>query len=324
MTKYNWAIVGTGWAASDFALALNAEGEIYAVVNPHREHADEFAERNHVKHTYYDYDKMLADEQVDIVYIATPHMNHYEYIKRALAANKHVFCEKAITVNAAQFDEVQQLAQEKHLILTEGFTLYHMPLYRKLKELIQTGKLGEIKMIQVNFGSLKDPDPTKRYFSKELAGGALLDIGGYATAFVRMFMKQPHVAQTSVKFYQTGVDEMSGIILKNAQEQMAVMSLSFRAKQPKRGVVSGTKGYVEINNYPRANQAEITYTADAHTSTTETLTVGESELALQYEVRDMERYIDQGHDDGELEFSHDVAHILDDVRSDWGMRYPFE
>lgn len=324
MTKYNWAIVGTGWAASDFASALNAEGEIYAVVNPHREHADEFAERNHVKHTYYDYDKMLADEQVDIVYIATPHMNHYEYIKRALAADKHVFCEKAITVNAAQFDEVQQLAQEKHLILTEGFTLYHMPLYRKLKELIQTGKLGEIKMIQVNFGSLKDPDPTKRYFSKELAGGALLDIGGYATAFVRMFMKQPHVAQTSVKFYQTGVDEMSGIILKNAQEQMAVMSLSFRAKQPKRGVVSGTKGYVEINNYPRANQAEITYTADAHTSTTETLTVGESELALQYEVRDMERYIDQGHDDGELEFSHDVAHILDDVRSDWGMRYPFE
>lgn len=105
---------------------------------------------------------------------------------------------------------------------------------------------------------------------------------------------------------------------------MAVMSLSFRAKQPKRGVVSGTKGYMEINNYPRANQAEITYTADAHTSTTETLTVGESELALQYEVRDMERYIDQGHDDGELEFSHDIAHILDDVRSDWGMRYPFE
>ena len=139
-----------------------------------------------------------------------------------------------------------------------------------------------------------------------------------------MFLDTPHVAETSVKFFETGVDEMSGIILKNAKEQMGVISLSFRAKQPKRGVVSGTKGFVEINNYPRATEAEITYTADAHTSTTDKISAGKTDEALQYEVRDMQRYIEQGHDDGELEFSRDVAHILDDVRSDWGMRYPFE
>ena len=152
----------------------------------------------------------------------------------------------------------------------------------------------------------------------------MLDIGGYATAFARMFLDTPHVAETSVKFFETGVDEMSGIILKNAKEQMGVISLSFRAKQPKRGVVSGTKGYVEINNYPRATEAEITYTFDAHTSTTDKISAGKTDEALQYEVRDMQRYIEQGHDDGELAFSRDVAHILDDVRSDWGMRYPFE
>lgn len=102
MKKYNWAIVGTGWAASDMADALNKEnGEIYTVVNPHKEHADQFAEKYRVKKTYYDYAAMLADSNVDIVYIATPHTFHYEQIKQALNAGKHVFCEKAITVNAA-------------------------------------------------------------------------------------------------------------------------------------------------------------------------------------------------------------------------------
>lgn len=324
MTEYNWTVVGTGWAASDFAQALNAQGEIYAVVNPHKEHADEFARKFNVKHTFYDYETILKDPKVDIVYIATPHMNHYEYIKQALNANKHVLCEKAITVNAVQFDEIEQLAHQKNLILMEGFTLYHMPIYQKVREMIAQGKLGEIKIVQVNFGSLKDSDPTKRYFSKALAGGALLDIGGYATAFVRMFLEKLHVAQTTVKFYETGVDEMSGIILKNPQEQMAVMSLSFRAKQPKRGVISGTKGYVEINNYPRATKAQVTYTADAHTSVTEELEAGDEEMALQYEVLDMEKYVKEGHDKGELEFSRDIVHLLDDIRSDWGMRYPFE
>ncbi len=114
---------------------------------------------------------MLADPNVDIVYIATPHTFHYEQIKQALNADKHVFCEKAITVNAAQFDEVERLARSKNLILTEGFTLYHMPIYRKVKQLIADGKLGEIKMVQVNFGSLKNDDPMQRFFSKDLAGG---------------------------------------------------------------------------------------------------------------------------------------------------------
>ena len=319
----NWGIIGTGWAAGDTAAALNAvNGEVYAVSNPHREHTDDFAAKYHVLHRYYDNVALMNDPQVDIVYIATPHNQHYELIKQALLAGKHVFCEKAITVTAAEFDEVAVLAQKRHLILTEGFTLYHMPLYKQLHQLIAAGKLGTIKMVQVNFGSLKDPDPRHRYFNRELAGGALLDIGGYAVAFVRQFLRDLNVAATSVQFYQTGVDEMAGVVLKNGHEQMAVISLSFRAKQPKRGVVSGTKGFVEVNNYPRANQATVTYTTDAHTATTTTMTVGASDLALQYEVQDMERYVLQGHDDGELAMSADIAHLLNEIRVNWGLRFP--
>lgn len=107
---------------------------------------------------------MIKDPNIQIIYIATPHTFHYDYIKKALNAGKHVLCEKAITVNADQFDEVEKLAKEKNLILSEGFTFYHMPIYQKVRNLIDNGKLGKIKLIQVNFGSLKDYDPSNRFF----------------------------------------------------------------------------------------------------------------------------------------------------------------
>lgn len=326
MTKYNWGMIGTGWIAHEMADALNTvNGEVYAVADVNEEMLKKFAAEKHIKKTYTDPDKMIVDPNIDIIYIATPHTFHYEYIKKALNAGKHVFCEKAITVNARQFDEVEKLAKEKGLILTEGFTLYHMPIYKKVTDLIKAGKLGQIKMIQVNFGSLKDYDPKNRFFNKDLAGGALLDIGGYATAFARTFLDEsPESILTTVKFFETGVDEQSGIIMKNTKDQMVVMALSMRAKQPKRGVVSGTKGYVEINQYPRATEADITYTASAHEEKHDKMTAGDSDKALEYEVQDMQRYIDQGHDDGQLQMSHDIAHILTSVRTSWSMKYPFD
>ena len=326
MKKYNWGIIGTGWIAHDMADALNeVNGEIYAAANPHESALRDFVKEKGVTKAYVNPDEMINDPNVDIIYVATPHISHYEYIKKALLAGKHVFAEKAITVNAAQFDEVAQLAKEKNLILTEGFTLYHMPIYQKVLDLIKAGKLGQIKLVQVNFGSLKDYDPKNRFFNKDLAGGALLDIGGYATAFARRFLSStPESILTSVKFFETGVDEQSGIILKNNDDQMAVMALSMRAKQPKRGVVSGTKGYVEINNYPRAVEADITYTTSAHEESHEKIVAGDSSQALAYEIKDMQRYIEQGHDDGQLEFSRDVAHIMNSIRTAWGMKFPFE
>lgn len=322
MKKYNWGMIGTGWIAHEMADALNTvNDEVYAVADVNEEMLKKFATEKHIKKTYTDPDKMIADPNIDIIYIATPHTFHYEYIKKALNAGKHVFCEKAITVNARQFDEVEKLAKEKGLILTEGFTLYHMPIYKKVTDLIKAGKLGQIKMIQVNFGSLKDYDPKNRFFNKDLAGGALLDIDDYATAFARTFLDEsPESILTTVKFFETGVDEQSGIIMKNTKDQMVVMALSMRAKQPK----SGTKGYVEINHYPRATEANITYTASAHEEKHDKITAGDSDKALEYKVQDMQRYIDQGHDDGQLQMSHDIAHILTSVRTSWGMKYPFD
>lgn len=177
-------------------------------------------------------------------------------------------------------------------------------------------------MIQVNFGSCKEYDVTNRFFSKELAGGALLDIGVYAVSFARFFMKsRPDAVLTTANYFETGVDETSGILLKNADGEMAVMALTMRAKQPKRGVIAGEKGFIEINDYPRAQKASVTFTKDGHT---EIIEAGESALALQYEVQDMQEYVRSKNGAENLQLVRDVMQILTAVRSQWGMAYPFE
>ena len=323
MKKYNWAILGTGNIGREMATALNqVNGEIYAVGNRNLGKAQEFANEFKVSHVYNDCDAMIKDPNVDIVYIATPHNLHYEYLLKSVKNGKHVFCEKAITVNAKQLDEVVAIAKEKNLVIAEGMTIFHMPLYKKLKEIVNSGAIGDVKMVQVNFGSCKEYDVKNRFFSKELAGGALLDIGVYATSFARYFMEsKPNVVLTTAKYFETGVDEQSGIIMKNDCDQMAVMALTMRAKQPKRGVVAGELGYIEVNNYPRADKATITYTEDGRI---EELQLGETSKALNYEVEDMQEYITNKTGDDQLQLSIDVTHLLSEVRNQWGFVYPFE
>ena len=323
MTKLNWGILGTGWIAHEMGDALNrVNGEIYAVCDVNLEGAKKYAEEFNVKQAYGSADEMIADENVDIVYIATPHNLHHRFLVQALKAGKHVFCEKAITVNNAQLEEAVAIAKEKNLVICDGVTLFHMPLFKKLKEIVDSGVIGEVKMVQVNFGSCKEYDVTNRFFSKELAGGALLDIGVYATSFARYFMKsKPNTVLTTANYFETGVDETSGIILRNPEGQMAVMALTMRAKQPKRGVVAGELGYIEVNNYPRGDKATITYTSDGHV---ETIELGETAKALDYEVLDMQDYVLNQDGKQNLEYIRDVMGTLTEIRKQWGMIYPFE
>lgn len=323
MTELNWGILGTGWIAHEMGKALTeVKGSIYAVCDANLAGAQKYAEEFQVEKAYASADDMIADPKVDIVYIATPHSLHHQFMRQALLAGKHVFCEKSITVNSRQLEECVAIAKEKNLVISDGVTLLHMPLYKKLKTIVDSGAIGKVKMIQVNFGSCKEYDVNNRFFSKELAGGALLDIGVYATSFARFFMKsKANVVLTTANYFETGVDETSGIILKNPDGEMAVMALTMRAKQPKRGVIAGEKGYIEIVEYPRAHQATITYTEDGRT---EVIEDGVSDKALQYEVEDMESYIRQGKGQENLEIVRDVMATLTAIRQQWGMEYPFE
>ncbi|PWX13278.1 oxidoreductase, partial [Clostridium perfringens] len=237
MKKLKWGILGPGSIARDFAQALNrVNGEVYAVASRNKERAEKFARENNVKKAYGSYDEIIKDKDIDVVYIATPHSNHYEYIIKSLNNNKHVLCEKAITVNERELEEALKIAREKDLVLEEAMTLFHMPLYEKVIKKISKEDLGKVNMVQVSFGSFKEYDENNRFFNLDLAGGALLDIGTYALSFARYFLSSmPEEILSTVKKAKTGVDEESGIILKTKEEEIATISLAFRSKMPKRG-----------------------------------------------------------------------------------------
>ncbi|ELC8452763.1 Gfo/Idh/MocA family oxidoreductase [Clostridium perfringens] len=322
MKKLKWGILGPGNIARDFAQALNrVNGEVYAVASRNKERAEKFARENNVKKAYGSYDEIIKDKDIDVVYIATPHSNHYEYIIKSLNNNKHVLCEKAITVNERELEEALKIAREKNLVLEEAMTLFHMPVYEKVIKKINKKDLGKVNMVQVSFGSFKEYDENNRFFNLDLAGGALLDIGTYALSFARYFLSSmPEEILSTVKKAKTGVDEESGIILKTKEDEIATISLAFRSKMPKRGIVSCDNGFITIDNFPRANKATINYLDGA----VEVIECGEEEKALDYEVIFMEEKINENKESNSIELTYDVTKIMNKVRKDWGILYPFE
>ncbi len=321
--KFNWAILGCGNIANDFAREMNKMGgKVHSVANRTYEKAVAFAEKYNIEKVYENIDDVFTDSNVDIIYIATPHNKHIDYILHSLENNKHVLCEKAITLNSQELNQAVKLANKNNLILAEAMTIYNMPLYTELEKIVSTGKLGELRLVQVNFGSFKEYDMTNRFFNMNLAGGALLDIGVYALSLVRMFMNTNNSEiHSQVKFAETGADEQSSIIIKNDKEQMASVTLSLHAKQPKRATICYDNAHIEIFEYPRADKAVITYTNDGHT---EEITVGELQDALCYEIENMENAISSGKNTMKLDYTIDVMNVMTMLRNDWNMKYPEE
>ena len=323
MKQLNWGIIGLGWIGGDFSQALVDAGiGVYAFASDKPGKAEEWKDRFGAKVAYRSYEELFADPNVDVVYVATPHSNHYEWAMKAIGAGKHVLVEKAITVCSEQLDDMLALAEEKGVKVFEAQTIYHMPIYDKIRDIIDSGKLGPVKMIQVNFGSCKEYDVKNRFFNQDLAGGALLDIGVYALSFARQFLtSQPDEVLTTVKRFETGVDESSGIILKNPDDEMAVIALTMRAKQSKRGIVACEHGFIAVENYPRADKATITWTSDGHT---ETISAGETDKALQYEAEYVAKVLSGEIEDKTMIYTKDVMDIMTNVRRQWGITFPFE
>ncbi len=317
---YNWVSIGVGVIGNQLAEAMNdLGGNLYGVANRTYSKAVDFAKKYHIEKVYDSIDDVFEDENVDVVYISTPHNTHINYLRKALKAGKHVLCEKSITLNSEELEEAIQLANENHVVLAEAMTIFHMPIYRKLNEI--KNDLGPLRMIQMNFGSYKEYDMKNRFFNKNLAGGAMLDIGVYALSFVRWFMSSsPNQVKSQVKVAPTGVDEQVGMLLMNEEQEMATILLSMHAKQPKRGTIVFDKGYITMFEYPRGQKAVITYTEDGHE---EVIECGDTSCALRYEVLDMEKAID-GDNQMHLDYTLDVMKIMTECRKEWGLVYPEE
>lgn len=288
MEQLNWGIIGLGSIAHEFAQSMVNIHPIYAVASRSGQTAQDFAEKYHAQHWYDSYDALLNDEAVDIVYIATVNSQHYTCIMKCLEHGKHVLCEKAMWGNYAQVKAAHQLATKKGLLLCEGMTIFHMPIFKKIKELIADGTLGTIKFVEAELGSLKEDDPANRFFNPDLGGGAMLDIGTYGLSFVTCFLSgQLTDVRHLMSPYRTGVDEMWSIALKTSTNEIGSVNLTFRAKLPKRGIIAGDKAYITVMNYVRAEKASLVYPDGRE----EIIEAGETAKALEYEILDMEQAI---------------------------------
>ncbi|MCR5273552.1 MAG: Gfo/Idh/MocA family oxidoreductase [Lachnospiraceae bacterium] len=322
--EIKWAVLGTGVIANEMATALQKMGKkLYSVGNRTHEKAVDFAKKYGVEKVYDTIEDLFLDDEVDVVYLTTPHNTHYEFMKKALTNGKHVFVEKSITLNSRELDEMSELAKKNNLIIGEAMTIWHMPIYKKLWEDVKNEKYGKVQMITVNFGSFKEYNMENRFFNMNLAGGALLDIGVYAISVVRSFMdEKPDEVVSQWMPSPTGSDERATILLKNKKNQMATIALAMHSKQPKRTVISMEKAYVELMEFPRAHEAVI---VDAETGEKEIITEGRFEDALFYEMQDMEYAIETGDTTGLLfEYTKDVMDIMTKLRKEWNMRYPKE
>lgn len=323
MSEIKWAVLGTGVIANEMAQTLARNGRsIYSVANRTHQKAVDFAQKYQIKKVYDDINDVFQDPEVDVIYITSPHNTHIGFMKKAIASGKHILVEKSITLNSAELREAIELADKKGVVVAEAMTIFHMPVYKKLKELLASGRLGKVNLITTNFGSFKEYNMNNRFFNRNLAGGAMLDIGVYALSFIRWFMdSKPEKLQSQVKTAPTGVDEQAGLLLMNEEGQMATAMLSLHSKQPKRGMVSCEKGYIEIMEYPRAWEAKITYTESGET---EIIKAGDHANALAYELADMERAINGDKDCMHLSYTRDVMELMTAFRKEWGITYPEE
>ena len=320
--QLRWAVLGTGVIANQMAQALQSMGRaLDAVGNRTYDKAVAFAGKYGVPKVYADYNEMFTDPEIDVIYITTPHNTHMAFLEKALSQGKHVLCEKSITLNSRELDRAVSLARENGVVLAEAMTIYHMPLYRELRKRVASGALGRVNLIQLNFGSCKVYDMNNRFFNPKLAGGAMLDIGVYALSLARLFLdSNPDQVSSFVRKAPTGVDESAAVAMTNREGQLVTAALSLRSKQPKRAVISCEKGYIEIMEYPRADEAVI---VDAETGGRETVRAGRAADALRYELEDMEQAIRTG-GDMLLSCTTDVMALMTRLRREWGVIYPEE
>ena len=323
--QLRWAVIGCGVIANQMATSLAlAARRLYGVANRTHEKAVSFAEKYGVERVYDTVEELYADPMVDAVYITTPHNTHIRYLRGALVAGKHVLCEKSITLNSAELKEARAIADANNVVLMDATTILHMPLYQELLRRVRAGEFGRMNLAQLNFGSYKEyGDLTNRFYNINLAGGAMLDIGVYALSLMRLFMEsQPTEVVSLGNLAVTGVDEAGGIVCRNVEGQLGVVSLTLHSKQPKRAVLSFDRCYVEVMEYPRADTATIVWTEDGRR---ETVTAGSSGYALCYEIADLEAAV-AGDTEKRvlLDYASDVMDLMTALRRAWGVTYPEE
>lgn len=243
-----WGILGTGFIAGEFVRGLNslANVTLLGVASRKPSNAEAFAKIFAVQKSYQTYEELVNDPDIDVVYIATPNQTHKDLCILALEAGKPVLCEKPFTLNAKEAEVVIEVARRQQLFCMEAMWMRFMPLIQTVKQLINLGKIGKIKMLTADFGYPFAYDPESRFFQPEFGGGALLDRGVYGLSLSYYLLGEPLSMVTQNTATPSGVDEQSSIILKYPKGALAILTQSLGTYSSNQAVIMGTSGKILI------------------------------------------------------------------------------
>ncbi|MBX9425577.1 MULTISPECIES: Gfo/Idh/MocA family protein [Streptomyces] len=324
--KVRWGILATGGIAERFTTdLLTLDGaEVVAVASRTEASAKAFADRFGIPRAYGDWAGLFADEDVDVVYVATPHHAHREAAGRALEAGKAVLCEKALTLNAREAEELVTSARDRGLFLMEAMWMYCNPLVRRLVELVRGGVIGEIRSVQADFGLVGPFTADHRLRDPAVGGGALLDLGVYPVSFAQLLLGEPDTVQAHALLSPEGVDLNTGMLLGWDTGASALLSCSLVADTPLTASVTGTLGRIEL---PRGFFFPERFTLYRDGRDPEEFVNEDDPHSLRHEAAEVMRCLRAGGTESPLvplDGSLAVMRTLDAVRDRIGVRYPQE
>jgi predicted dehydrogenase len=259
-----------------------------------------------------------------VVYIATPHPIHAGNATLCLEAGKAVLCEKPFSVNAAEAERVVELARERGLFIMEGMWTRFFPLMEEVRRLVSEGAIGEVRMLNVDFGFRADLDPASRLFDQRLGGGALLDVGVYCVSFASMVLGRPSGSVGLSHIGETGVDEQASVVLEHEGGRLANLSIGIRTTTPQEATIMGTEGYVRIHAPWWRPQSMTIYRPGEESETVEAPVSGNG---FNYEAAEVMRCLEAGKTESDvmpLDETISVMRTMDGIRAAWGLRYPGE
>ncbi len=325
------AVLGAGSIARSMAKTLRgmkANGrpvELYAVASRDLARARAFAEAEGFERAYGSYEEMVRDDAVELVYVATPHSLHVQHMRLCIEHGRPVLCEKAFTGNARQAEEILALAEEKGIFVTEAIWTRYMPSREIVNNLITNGAIGRPIMLMANLGyGIKDVERIQR---PELAGGALLDLGVYTLNFSSMvFGDDVERMESSVAMMETGVDHTESITLYYRNGRVAQLTSTALAATNRCCQVYGDKGYLTVDNVNNPQVIEL-YDTSYSGIPVQTIRVPQQITGYEYEVEACLRALEQGAlecpEMPHAETLH-MMRVMDALRAQWGMRYPFD
>lgn len=318
-----WGILSTGVIAKNFAETARRMGgvELTAVASRSAQSAEVFGEAYGIPKRYASYEALAADPEVDIVYVATPHSRHYADMKLLIGAGKHILCEKSFTTDAAQAVEVLHMARERGVFVMEAFWTKLIPVYREVERLIAEGAIGEVRSVTAQYGYTTGREARK--FDAALAGGTLLDIGVYAIGFACMMLGYSFDDVLSqLILNDAGTDATDAILLRRGRA-VAQLTCGIGFNMPTHGAVYGTKGHIDIPEFKNPERVTLFVDGEAPRVIEHPFEVN----GYEYEIREAERCVSEGKLQSGLmtwEQTVSVMRIMDEVRRQNGMRFPFE